>query len=792
MHCMPTYRGIALTGLYIAGDIHQNLIERSPQWEKILFLLDGSPTRDEVRLRRMNRVHSPSLLKASWICMAMKSNFFNKTQRNVSGFCRLQRSLSGETSRKNYLAHQPPRYPSTARGLFFSLFLLFLFSVGGSAQQPKPVAESIRGLDSRLMDTGADPCVDFAKYACGNFDKLYPIRANEMSSTPGAGASQKIRSVLKDILVNDALPGNHTPEERLLGHYYVACMNVDAVNIKGLNALKPLLSAIDGLSDKEQLPALLARIQMFGVESFFYISDSPDSLHASQTIAILDQPELGLETDENYMSMDLKIVVLREMYVAHIAAMLALSGKNSSDNQMLANAVVALESQLVGDFLKPEIHRNPVARYHMLTSDELEQLTPSFNWKEFFAGIGVRGLVKVNVFSPVYIQRVAQVMNTSDLATLRSFLRWRVLSSVPGADLPTSLDREKFSFEGKVMLGLKEQTSREGRCLSSVTSEISGPAAAAVIHKMFSTEEIKSVERIAERVELALSHEIDGLSWMGPDTKLQAKRKVGAITNNIVRVDTWKGWTTLKISNNDALANYLQAKHLAMQRTFQRIGKPTDKTEPAMSPIFNGAYWTDPLLSMNVNAGSMLSPVYDAAGTTATNYGHIGWVVGHEITHGFDDSGAHYDAMGSLVNWWSSEDKRKFDEKASCFVHEYSQFAEGDLHVNGELTLGENIADNGGLRLAYLAMLEDAANEHVVLTDKFNGFSPERQFFIAFGQEFCGATRPERERVLMLTDPHTLDQFRVNGAVQNMPQFGHAFSCKSGQPMMPLRTCQIW
>lgn len=642
------------------------------------------------------------------------------------------------------------------------------------------------------MDLAVDPCVDFAKYACGNFNKLYPIRADEMSSTPGAGASAQIRSVLKGILVKDSSPAEHIGTERLLGNYYSACMDTKAVDAKGLTALHPILLAIDALSDRKQLPALLAQIQMLQGDSSFRVYAFADDLHASQTIVVLDQAEFGMQTKENYLSTDVKIVALREQYATHIATVLSLSGENLESVQATAKNIVALESALVASFLTPATRRDPVARYHAFTLKELNELTPDFDWANFFADIGVRGPVKINAWSPEYLKRVAEVMSHSDLETLRSFLRWRLLSSIPGVDLPSGLDDAKFSFEGKVMLGLQQQAPREKRCLSAITSDISGPVAAAVIHQMFSADEIHSIDRIADQVESALANEIDDLSWMEPNTKVQAKRKVAAITNNIVRLDAWDGWSAVIVDRDDALANYLKVAKIETERTFRRIGHPADTTELAMSPIYTGAYWTNSRVSMNVNAGSILPPVYDKTGTDSINYGHLGAVVGHEITHGFDNTGAHFDSSGSLIDWWSAEDKRSFDVKASCFVDEYSEFVEGDLHVNGQLTLGENIADNGGLRLAYLAMMKDLAEKHLSLRDKTEGFTPEQQFFIAFGQEYCGATRPERERVLMLSDPHSLDQFRVNGSVQNLPQFGHAFSCRAGKPMMPSRNCQIW
>jgi putative endopeptidase len=681
---------------------------------------------------------------------------------------------------------------SASNWLLIGFCSLFLLSKVGSAQQLKPSSGKLGGLDPSVMDLGADPCVDFSKFACGNFNKLYPIRTDELASTPNAGSGEQIRSALKGILAKDTTPGTHTQEEHLLGDYYTACMNVESANTKGLTALRPVLSAIEGFSDTRQLPALLAQIQMLKGDSFFRVYAFADELQASQTIIVLDQPGFGLQTAENYSSTDVKAVGIRERYVAHIAAVLALSGKYKQDGQTAAKNIIAFESRLAASFPEPATRRNPVARYHSFTSDELDHFTPSFDWKEFFVGIGVQGSIKINVWSPTYILRVTEVMNTSDIETLRSFLQWRLLSSIPGVDLPVALDDEKFSFESKVMLGLKQQLPRERRCLSSITSDLSGPVSSAVIHQMFSPDEIQSVDRMAQQVEAALAHEIDDLSWMAPDTKLQAKRKVGAITNNIVRLDSWNGWSGVAVTSNDPLANYLTVAQLESRRTFQRIGHPADKTELAMSPIYSGAYWTNSRLSMNVNAGSMLPPSYDATSTFATNYGHLGAVIGHEITHGFDNSGAHYDFTGSLVDWWSAEDKRSFNEKASCFIREYSKFAEGDVHVNGELTLGENIADNGGLRLAYLAMLDAMAKKHIAPNDTSGGFTPEQQFFIAFGQQYCGATRPERERLLMLTDPHSLDQFRVNGSVQNMPQFGHAFSCKVGQPMMPANVCQIW
>ncbi len=564
-----------------------------------------------------------------------------------------------------------------------------------------------------------------------------PFARTKWRPAPVQGRGAQIRAVLKGILVKDASPEEHTAGQRLLGNYYTACMDVDAVNVKGLTALKPMLSAIDELSDKKQLPALLAQIQLLEGDSFFRVYAFADELHASQTIVTLDQAEFGLQTTENYASTDAKIVALREQYVAHIAALLALSGKNPQDSQASAKNIVALESQLVASFPLPATRRDPVARYHPFRLDELEHLTPLFRWKDFFAGIGVESPAKINVWSPAYIQRVAEVMNASDIATLRSFLRWRVLSSVPGVDLPVALDDEKFSFEGKAMLGLKQQPPRERRCLSSITSDIPGPVSSAVIHQMFSTEEIRSVDQIAEQVEAALAREIDGLAWMGADTKLQAKRKVGAITNNIVRLDAWNGWSTVEVTRNDPLANYLKAAQLETQRTFQRIGQPADKTELAMSPIYTGAYWTNSRLSMNVNAGSILPPVYDPASTSATNYGHLGAIVGHEITHGFDNSGAHYDATGSLVDWWSADDKRKFDEKASCFVQEYSQFADGDLHVMANSLWARTLLITAGFDLPILRCWQMRPKSISFLRPKLTALLPSSSSLLPSGRSIA-------------------------------------------------------
>ena len=297
---------------------------------------------------------------------------------------------------------------------------------------------------------------------------------------------------------------------------------------------------------------------------------------------------------------------------------------------------------------------------------------------------------------------------------------------------------------------------------------------------------------IARQIEAALGRDIDTLSWMSAETKSLAKLKVAAITNNIVALDPWEGWSGMIAKRNDPLGNYLKAARIESERSFGKIGQRADRTELAMSPTYNLAYWTNSRVSMNVNAGMMLPPFYDAQAKDAVNFGHLGTAIGHEVTHGFDNSGAKYDAGGNLANWWTDADRREFDERASCFVGEYSAFSEGDLHVNGELTLGENIADNGGLRLAYMAMLEDASQKGVALNTRSNGFTPEQQFFVAFGQEYCGTNTPQLDRTLMLTDVHALDKFRVNGTVQNMPEFGRAFGCRVGQPMMPAKTCRLW
>jgi putative endopeptidase len=385
------------------------------------------------------------------------------------------------------------------------------------------------------------------------------------------------------------------------------------------------------------------------------------------------------------------------------------------------------------------------------------------------------------------------LLASTDLETIKTYLRWQLLTSTPGYTLPKAFDDEIFDFYGRKLRGQPEQRARWKRCVQAVDAGLGEAVGQVYVIQEFPPANKQATLQMVKDIEAAMDHDIDTLDWMSPATKVRAKEKLQAVADKIGYPDHWRDYASLTIARDDAFGNALRATEFENRRQLAKIGKPVDRGEWLITPPTVDAYYNPSMNDINFPAGILQAPFYDSHAADASNYGHIGGVVGHELTHGFDDEGRQFDANGNLADWWTPEDGKKFDEKADCEVKEYGNFvAVDDVKVNGKLTLGENTADNGGLRLAYIAFLADAKRKNIDLTKNQDGYTPIQQFFLGHGQSWCGSTRPEQLRLQVQTDPHSPRQFRVNGVVQNMQEFGKAFGCKAGQPMMPVNACRVW
>jgi endothelin-converting enzyme/putative endopeptidase len=648
------------------------------------------------------------------------------------------------------------------------------------------------------MDTSVDPCVNFYQYSCGNWLKQNPIPSDRSSYGRDTELADQNQLVLKTILENAALGGERrSPNMQKIGDYYATCIDTDAIDKAGLAPMEPALTRVDALNSKDELPALAAWLQLQGAGSFFSFSSDQDFKDATQQIAVLDQPELGLPEKGYYSRTDEQSVKLRDDYQKHVARTFELIGESHEQAAKDAATVLRLETAMAAASLTNVERRDPARLYHKLQLAQFDANTPNFAFSRFLHAVDAPPVESLNVATPDYFAALNSLLGSTDLADLKTYLRWSVIRHIPSTALPHDLDEESFAFYGKILSGQPEQEPRWKRCVRSVDGALGEALGQVYVAQRFSPQDKARTLELTKDIEAAMDRDIDQLTWMSPQTKVRAKEKLHGVANKIGYPDKWRDYSTLEVNRGDALGNARRAAAFEEKRDIAKIGKPVDHGEWTMSPPTVNAYYNPQMNDINFPAGILQPPYFDTEQDDAVNYGDAGGVIGHELTHGFDDEGRQFDAHGNFENWWTPADGKQFTERASCVVKEYEGFVAVDtLHVNGQLTLGENLADLGGLKLAFLAYLDRAEKAGVDLSKKsdtaYGSLTPEQQFFVSYGQGWCQNNRPEDLRLRVQTDPHSPEEFRVNGVVVNLPQFQKAFACKTGQPMAPANRCAIW
>jgi endothelin-converting enzyme/putative endopeptidase len=578
-----------------------------------------------------------------------------------------------------------------------------------------------------------------------------------------------------------------------IGDYYASCMDEGAVQRKGLAPLQAELNRINGLASKDQLPELLGHFQLINVNAFLGFGSQQDFKDATRTIAVASQNGLGLPEKDYYFRTGAKDVEIRKQYVQHITSTLKLLGASQTQAASEAAAIMKLETALARVSLDVTAQRDPHNIYHMMPDKDLQALTPTLNWDRFYAATGSPAFAEINVAEPEFFRGMNQVIGETDLATIKAYLRWQLVSSLAGSILPKALDEEKFDFYGRKLVGIPVQETRWKRCVRTTDAALPEALGKAYVAQLFPAASKDKAVQMIHDIEAAMDRDIDSLDWMSAATRTRAKEKLHLIANKVGYPDKWRDYSKLEIVRGDAFGNNLRAVEFEARRQLAKIGKPVDREEWITSTPTVNAFYNPSMNDINFPAGVLQLPFFDATQPDALNYGHIGLFMGHEITHGFDDQGRQFDGYGNLNNWWTKEDSDKFDQKAQCIVNEYAQFSVGDMKLNGKLTLGENTADNGGMRLAYMAFLARAAQDGIDLSKKTgDGYTPIQQLFLGFAQDWCSQWRPELERLVATTDPHAPDRFRTNGVLVNMPEFGKAFGCKVGQAMVPAKVCRVW
>ena len=640
------------------------------------------------------------------------------------------------------------------------------------------------------MDMTANPCLDFYQYACGAWMANNPVPADQSRWGTFDELADRNRAVLRGILdkasVNDP---KRDPVEQKIGDFYASCIDQDAIEKQGTKPLDRELKRIDAIQSKAAMLDTLAQLHLLGVGAFFNFSSEPDAKNSMQVIAAADQGGLGLPDRDYYLKDDAKTVKLRDGYVAHVQKMLEHAGETSAQAAADAKAVLRIETDLAKGSLDRVSRRDPSQTYHKMSVKELTALSPAIDWPKYFADLNTPAFSDLDVAVPDFFKALDAVIRDTSLADLKTYLRWHLLHS-EATFLPAAFVNENFHYFGQMLTGATELKPRWKRCVEATDSDLGFALGQKYVEQAFPPDAKARVLGMVQEIEKMLGDDIHSVDWMTPATKEQALIKLRAVTNKIAYPDKWRDYSSVKIVRGEAVGNDERATEFEVRRELGKIGHPVDRGEWGMTPPTVNAYYSPLQNSINFPAGILQPPFFDNRLDAAVNYGGIGSVMGHELTHGFDDQGRQYDADGNLRNWWTPEDAAEFEKRAECFIKEYSAFTPvGGVHLNGKLTLGENTADNGGVHLAFMALMKSLDGHP---QPKIDGFTPQQRFFLGYGQVWCQNVRPEAARFRAQTDPHSDGRDRVNGVVGNMPEFREAFACHEGQAMVHAPACRVW
>jgi putative endopeptidase len=598
---------------------------------------------------------------------------------------------------------------------------------------------------------------------------------------------QHLKQILEEAASAKAAPGSN---EQKIGDFYASCMDTSAIDAAGTKPIEPDLARIAEIKNVADLQAEAARLQEQGANALFRFGSNQDAKDSSQVIGSAFQGGLGLPEREYYLKDDEKSKQLRDSYVKHVAKMFELLGDPVDKTAAEAATVLKIETTLAGASMKNTDIRDPNKTYHKMMLAELKTLTPNFSWDAYFKSVGHPELKEINVGQPEFFKTLDAQLTATSQDDWKTYLRWHLVNGA-AAGLSEKFVAEDFDFRGKTLTGAKEIQPRWKRCAQSTDRALGEALGQVYVQKYFPPEAKARALEMVRNLIAALHDDLQTLPWMGPDTRAQATAKLEAFAVKIGYTDKWRDYSALKIDRRSYAENQIRATLFEFSRRLDKIGKPVDRTEWGMTPPTVNAYNNSSMNEIVFPAGIMQPPFYDPKADDAVNYGGMGAVIGHEITHGFDDHGSQFDAKGNLKNWWSDEDLKNFKARAACVSDQFDSYVvDGDLHENGKLVLGESIADLGGLAISYAAY-EKSLEGKPRPPDK-DGFTAEQRFFLGWAQVWGANERLEFARLMANTNPHPLARFRANGPLSNLAIFAQAFGCKKGDVMVREQACKIW
>jgi putative endopeptidase len=660
---------------------------------------------------------------------------------------------------------------------------------GQTGDTPAP-----HGFDVANLDRSVNPCVNFYLFANGGWMAKNPIPPAYPSWSTFNQLQNHNQDALHKILdaaaANTAAPKESTDQK--LGDFYATCMDASKIEAEGLKPLQPEIDRIARLSNLQEMQREVARLQTMRVGVLFDFGSDQDFKDSTKEIGDASQGGLGLPNRDYYTKDDDKSKSLRDAYVAHMTRMLVLAGDDSGKAATEAATILKIETALAQKQMTPVELRDPDNVYHLMDRGELKALAGPFSWDTYFDDIGFPNIAQVNLEQPEYFKALGEELSSVALDDWKAYLRWHLIHAEARA-LSDAFVNEDFDFYGKTLTGTKELLPRWKRCVQATDRELGEALGQAYVRDYFPPEAKAAALDMVHHLIATLHADILTLDWMGEDTKKQAIVKLDAIALKIGYPDKWRDYSAFEVDRGPYVLNVIRGNQFEFRRGLTKIGKPVDRTEWGMTPPTVNAYYNAQMNEIVFPAGIMQPPFFDPKADPALNYGGMGAVIGHEMTHGFDDEGAKFDAQGNLRNWWTEQDKKNFEERGNCIAKQFDAFVvEKDLHENGKLVEGESIADLGGLTLSYAAF-EGVQAEHPQAA-QIDGFTPEQRFFLGFAQIWASNIRPEYARLIVNTNPHPLGEFRTIAPLSNMPSFQKAWGCKDGDPMVrpAAERCRIW